>query len=220
MSTTTQTRAKGKLQADAAREKPPAPRKSTTQAADAQAQILEAVDELFYREGARAVGVDAVVKRAGVNKMSLYRQFESKDALLMHYLERRDLTFWEYFEASMAKHPGKPRSQLLQFFKDVAARASKPGYRGCPFVNIAVEFPEPEHAARKMVADNKTRLMARLKELAKQSGAKKPTELANGIALLIEGTYVATQTYPTGHPLIAAAPSVAAAMLDAAGAQD
>ncbi|MDB5815394.1 MAG: bacterial regulatory s, tetR family protein [Rhodocyclales bacterium] len=186
------------------------------QAHAAQTQILDAIDELFYLEGARAVGVDAVVKRAGVNKMSLYRQFASKDALLLHYLARRDERFWGYFEGSLAKHPGKPREQLLQFFTDVAERAQRPGYRGCPFVNIAVEFPDPTHPVRRMVADNKRKLMARLLDLATQAGARDPQALANGVALLIEGAYTATQTYAPGHALIAAVPQVAAHMIAAA----
>ena len=100
--------------------------RKVTVAADAQQQILEAVDELFYQEGARAVGVDAVVKRAGVNKMSLYRQFESKDALLKEYLARRDQRFWALIDASIAKHPQDPKQQLLQIFIDLADRAAKP----------------------------------------------------------------------------------------------
>src|SRR5689334_19476970 len=85
----------------------------------AQAQILDAVDELFYKEGARAVGVDAVAKHAGVNKMCLYRQFESKDGLLLRYLERRDQRFWDYFAASQVQYPDEPRRQLLNFFQAV-----------------------------------------------------------------------------------------------------
>jgi AcrR family transcriptional regulator len=182
----------------------------------AQEQILQAVDELFYREGARAVSVDAVVKRAGVNKMSVYRQFASKEDLLLHYLARRDENFWEYFNGSLAKHPGQPAKQLVQFFTDLAARAGRPGYRGCPFVNIAAEFPDPEHPARQMVAQNKALLMARLLELATQAGAKDAQALANGLALLIEGAYAASQTYEPGHPLLAALPQVAQAMVDGA----
>jgi AcrR family transcriptional regulator len=191
-------------------------RSKATPAAEAQEQILRAVDELFYREGARAVSVDEVVKRAGVNKMSLYRQFESKDELLLHYLERRDQNFWGYFNASMAKHPGEPRKQLLQFFIDLSARAGRAGYRGCPFVNIAVEFPDPEHPARQMVAQNKAQLMARLLALATQAKAHDPQALANGLALLIEGAYAASQTYEPGHALLAALPQVAEALLQAA----
>lgn len=191
-------------------------RSKVTPAAEAQEQILQAVDELFYREGARAVSVDEVVKRAGVNKMSLYRQFESKDALLLHYLERRDQNFWGYFDASLAKHPGEPRRQLLQFFIDLSSRAGRVGYRGCPFVNIAVEFPDPAHPARQMVAQNKAQLMARLLDLATQAKAHDPQALANSLALLIEGAYAASQTYEPGHALLAALPQVAETLLQAA----
>jgi len=192
------------------------PARKVTAGLDAQAQILDAIDELFYLEGARAVGVDAVVKRAGVNKMSLYRQFESKDALLLHYLSRREERFWNYFEESLAKHPGKPRDQLCQFFIDVAERAQRKGYRGCPFVNLAIEFSDPTHAVRRSVAANKNMLMSRLLALATQAGARDAQALANGMALLIEGAYTATQTYAQGHALIAAIPLVAKAMIDAA----
>ncbi len=192
------------------------PARKVTAGQDAQAQILDAIDELFYLEGARAVGVDAVVKRAGVNKMSLYRQFESKDALLLHYLSRREERFWNYFEESLAKHPGKPRDQLCQFFIDVAERAQRTGYRGCPFVNLAIEFSDPEHAVRRIVAANKNTLMARLLALATQAGARDPQVLANGMALLIEGAYTATQTYAPGHALIGAIPQVARLMIEAA----
>jgi AcrR family transcriptional regulator len=192
------------------------PRSKAIPAEEAQELILQAVDELFYREGARAVSIDEVVKRAGVNKMSLYRQFESKEALLLHYLERSDQNFWDYFNGSVAKHPGDARKQLLQFFIDLAGRAGRPGYRGCPFVNIAAEFPERDHPARLMVVRNKEQLMARLQELAGQTGARDAQVLADGLALLIEGAYAASQTYPPGHPLLAALPQVATALLSAA----
>ena len=46
-------------------------------------RILNTARELFYREGARAVGVDTVVAQSGVAKTSLYRWFPSKDALIV-----------------------------------------------------------------------------------------------------------------------------------------
>jgi len=188
--------------------------RKTTVAADAQAQILAAVDELFYQEGARAVGVDAVVKRAGVNKMSLYRQFSSKDALLLEYLKRRDERYWNYFEASLAKHTGQPAKQLLQIFIDFAERASVAGYRGCPFVNIAVEFPDTQHPARKMVADNKKRLLGRLQALAKEVSANDSLTLASSLALLFEGACAASQTYTPEDGLITSLPQVASNLIN------
>jgi AcrR family transcriptional regulator len=194
------------------------PRKITLGAA-AQTQILDAVDALFYREGARAVGVDAVVKRAGVNKMSLYRQFQSKDDLLLHYLARRDDDFWAYIDASIAKHPGAPKQQLWQIFADVAQRAQRPAYRGCPFVNIAAEFPDRGHAARQFVAKNKAELIERFNALASAAHAANPAQLADGLALLLEGAYAASQTYESERSPLASLPDIAALLINAATPQ-
>lgn len=182
----------------------------------AQEQILDAVDELFYQEGARAVGVDAVAKRAGVNKMCLYRQFESKDGLLLRYLERRDQRFWDYFQASQVNYPGEPRRQLLQFFHEVMLRTQQPGYRGCAFVNIATEFADREHPARQLVMNNKVRLLAHIHKLATEAGAIDPLALAHSLALLLEGAYTASQTYPAGHPILASLPQTAEILVDVA----
>jgi AcrR family transcriptional regulator len=181
----------------------------------AHSQILDAAEGLFYLEGARNVGIDAVIKRARVNKMSLYRQFGSKDDLLRQYLLRRDERFWAYFDASLAKHPGQPRAQLRQLFADLAARTSAAGYRGCPFVNIAVEFPDRLHIARRMVADNKARLLKRLRELTKAAGARDAAFLAKALALLIEGAYAASQTYGSGSALMRALPKAADSLVNA-----
>ncbi|HEX7937122.1 MAG TPA: TetR/AcrR family transcriptional regulator [Paraburkholderia sp.] len=195
-------------------------RGAQTTGPEAQQHLLRAADELFYREGVRAVGVDAVVERAGVNKMSLYRQFSSKDELVMAYLERKDAQFFGYVEKSFAKHPGEPARQLQQYFDDLAARASLEGYRGCPFVNVAVEFSDTAHAARQFVFRNKERLLARLTELATAAGAGDPETLANALALLIEGVYAASQTYRAGSGPVLAAPKAAALLIAAAcGAQ-
>jgi AcrR family transcriptional regulator len=190
--------------------------RAITAGAVAHAQILDAAENLFYLQGARNVGIDAVVKRAGVNKMSLYRQFESKEDLLQQYLLRTDQTFWAYFDGSIDKHPGAPRHQLRQLFVDLAQRASVPNYRGCPFVNVAVEYPDRSHVARRIVADNKARLLQRLIELADAVGARDALSLAKSLALLIEGAYAASQTYGPDSSVMTALPMAAELLIDAA----
>jgi AcrR family transcriptional regulator len=193
-----------------------AARRSQTAGPQAHEHLLQAAGDLFYREGVRAVGVDAVVERAGVNKMSLYRQFSSKDELVLAYLELKDKQFFGYVEKSFAKHPGEPARQLLQYFEDLAVRASAEDYRGCPFVNVAVEFPDASHAARQFVAGNKARLLERITALASEAGADDPVGLAHALGLLIEGVYAASQTYGPGCGPILAAPRVAAQLIAAA----
>jgi AcrR family transcriptional regulator len=198
-----------------AADKPSSARPHTTGAV-AHEQLLRAAGELFYREGVRAVGVDAVVERAGVNKMSLYRQFASKDELVVAYLERSDAAFFRRFERSVAKHTGDPVRQLAQYFEDLAERASADDYRGCPFVNVSTEFPDASHPARLCVSRNKAKLIARLAALGAEAGADDPQALADALALLIEGVYAASQTYGPGCGPIKAAPRVAAALVAAA----
>ncbi|AOK15564.1 TetR family transcriptional regulator [Burkholderia cepacia] len=184
--------------------------------ATAQEHLLRAAEELFYKEGVRTVGVEAVVERAGVNKMSLYRQFSSKDDLILAYLERMDACFFERLDTSVTKHPGQPKAQLIQYFVDLAERATQKDYRGCPFVNVAAEFPDASHPARERVAQNKEQLMKRLVALCEGAGARAPAKLADALALVVEGIYAASQTYRHGETPIGTAPALVTQLIEAA----
>ena len=127
---------------------------------------------LFYERGIRAVGVEAVVEDAGVTKMSLYRHFASKDELVVACLGEREAAFWAWFDGKLAEHPGDPRAQILALFRDLAERATAPGFRGCPMTNAAIEFPEPDHPGRQVAETHKSELRARLRELAPGRGRR------------------------------------------------
>ena len=53
-------------------------------------RVLETAYRLFSRHGTRAVGVDRIIAESGVAKMTLYRNFASKDELILAFLERRE----------------------------------------------------------------------------------------------------------------------------------
>jgi AcrR family transcriptional regulator len=163
-------------------------------------KILNVARDLFYRQGIRAIGVDEVVRKAGVTKPSLYRSFPSKDELAASYLRRYDEEFWERFDEAVAAHPGDPRAQILAFLSRVAKRSQKPGYRGCGMTNAAVEYPEPEHPARLVSEDNKKELRRRLRAMAAAMGARDADELGDGLLLLIEGAYISAQLFGPGGP--------------------
>jgi AcrR family transcriptional regulator len=186
-----------------------------TPAPIAQQHLLDAAVELFHTEGVRAVGVDAVVKRAGVNKMSLYRQFASKDDLILAYLDHMQTASLARIDESIAKHPGEPRAQMLQIFVDLAERASRPGYRGCPFVNVAAEFPDPAHAARVSVVNYKAEVVRRFTTLVTAAGLKEPAPLVDALSLILEGAYAASQTFGPGSPPLRILPTVARRIIEA-----
>jgi len=163
-------------------------------------KILDVARDLFYREGIRAIGVDEIVKRAGVTKPSLYRSFPSKDELAASYLRKYDLEFWERFDEAVAAHPGDPRAQIVAFLTRVGKRTQKPDYRGCGMTNAAVEYPEHSHPARIVSEANKQELRRRLRAMAAAMGAADSNTLGDGLLLLIEGAYISGQLFGVGGP--------------------
>jgi AcrR family transcriptional regulator len=163
-------------------------------------RILDTARRLFYLEGIRAIGVDEIVRQAGVTKPSLYRSFASKDELAASYLRVYDQEFWKRFDAAVAAHPGDPRRQIFVFLSRVGERAVMEGYRGCGMTNAAVEYPEPNHPARAVGENNKRELRRRLREMAAGMGAVDPDTLGDGLLLLIEGAYISGQLFGPDGP--------------------
>src|SRR3954469_18328712 len=90
----------------------------------ARDRVLETAAELFYRDGIRAVGVDTIITRSGVAKMSLYRNFPSKDDLIVAFLQVRNRLYWDRWDNIMASHPGGPRAQIAALFSATGRRVS------------------------------------------------------------------------------------------------
>ncbi|WP_333676310.1 TetR/AcrR family transcriptional regulator [Dyella sp.] len=175
----------------------------------ARERVLAVAADLFYRKGIRAVGVEEVVNEAGVAKISLYRNFKSKDDLIVAYLERRQLEFSRQWEERFSPFADDPRAMLEAIMDFLARRIAQAGYRGCPFINYANEFPDPSHPGHRVAKANKRELRRRLTTIAEALGAAKPKLLADGLLLLIEGVYTVSQTL--GGPKGPAAALVASA---------
>lgn len=163
-------------------------------------RIRKTAREMFYRDGIRAVGVDAIVTQAGVTKPSLYRSFSSKDELAAAYLRDYDAEFWARFDAACAAHPGDPRTQILAYLTGLGVRAVQSGYRGCGLTNAAVEYPEAGHPARAVAVEHKAELRRRLAAMAAEMGAADPDALGDGLLLLFEGAFVSSQLFGEGGP--------------------
>jgi AcrR family transcriptional regulator len=164
-----------------------APLKGETSARE---RILATASDLFYREGIRAIGVDTVVERSGVSKTSLYRLFESKDALIAAFATEQDRLFWTWWDRVEEQHAGDPHALLRALLSGIAERIRRPAYRGCPFLNLAAEFPDPNHPGRVIGRANKEKLRARLAAILGRIGVSDPDRIASQMVLLINGAYV------------------------------
>ena len=123
----------------------------------ARERILATASELFYREGIRAIGVYTVVERSGVSKTSLYRLFDSKDALIAAFAAEQDRLFWTWWDRIEERHAADPRALLDALLGGIAKRIVRPDYLGCPFLNLATEFPDINHPGRVIGSGGATR---------------------------------------------------------------
>jgi AcrR family transcriptional regulator len=153
-------------------------------------RILDTATDLFYQEGVRAVGVDLIVERSGVAKTSLYRHFKTKDDLVVAMLERDDAGYWSHWDRVAAEVKGDAEQEIRAQVEWIARDIAEPKYRGCPFINVAIEFPAPDHPARAVAVRHKNELRRRLLALAKRIGVQKPAELTDQLVLVIDGAYV------------------------------
>lgn len=168
-------------------------------ASELKERILETASALFYTQGVRAVGVDLVVAQAGIAKTSLYRHFRTKDDLIAAFLQREDEHFWQTWDRVRQSHIDDPLAELDAHCAWIGERVARLNYRGCPQINVAAEFPDHEHPARKVALTHKQQLRSRLKNIALRLGAKRPDELAGQLTILINGAFVSSSIYLEGE---------------------
>jgi len=156
-------------------------------------RILVAASDLFHRHGIRAVGVDAIAEAAGTNKMTLYRHFESKDVLVAEYLKRTAAEIEQWWEQLAKVHQGNPAGELDAWVDQMCRCISDEGERGCPISNAAVEIPEKDHPARAVIEKLKADQRRHVTDLARRAGFADPDQLADSLALLIEGSRIDSQ---------------------------
>jgi AcrR family transcriptional regulator len=167
--------------------------------AELRARILATACTLFYQRGVRAVGVDLVVEKAGVAKTSLYRHFGTKDDLVAAFLKREDEDFWGTWNRVAGQHVDDAAAELDAHLEWIGERVGRPNYRGCPQINVAAEFPEIDHPARKVAAAHKRQMRQRLKGIAERLGVARPDELAGQLSLFINGAFVSSQIFEPGE---------------------
>jgi AcrR family transcriptional regulator len=156
----------------------------------ARERILATASELFYRDGIRAVGVDTVVERSGVSKTSLYRLFDSKDALIAAFAAEKDQLFWVWWDGVEEQHAGDPHALLEALLSGIAEKIGRSAFRGCPFLNLATEFPDQNHPGRVIARGNKEEMRARLAAIVAKLGVRDPNRTASQIVLIINGAFV------------------------------
>jgi AcrR family transcriptional regulator len=169
-------------------------------------RLFDAAAKLFYEEGIRGVGVDAIAREAGTTKMALYRHFESKDALITVWLEHLVAQYSGVLDGLAQRYPTSPDKQMMGFAQFIAEDLARASHRGCPFINSIAELPDATHPARVLVMAHKARQLARLETLCREAGVAHSATAAVHLSCVLEGAQVMAQngSVPNGGPQLLA----------------
>jgi AcrR family transcriptional regulator len=158
----------------------------------ARDRIVDTAYDLFSRHGVRAVGVDRIVAESGVAKMSLYRHFPSKDALVLTFLQERERRWTNDWLRTEATRRGNTAAErLLAIFDVFGEWFAVEDFEGCSFINVLLEFDEREHEVRRASVAHLRTIRAFLRQLADEAGAADPDALAHQWHILMKGSIVA-----------------------------
>ena len=155
-------------------------------------RVSRAAYELFSREGVRAVGVDAVIARAGTAKMTLYRNFPSKDDLILDFLRRRE-QLWtrEWLEAESQRRGESPREQLLAIFDVFSDWFTQPDFDGCSFLTTMIEINDPDHPVHQAAVSHLANIRSYISGLAEAAGIRDADAFARKWHILMKGSIMA-----------------------------
>lgn len=165
---------------------------AVTASIEPRERILASAYELFSQRGIRAVGVDEIVAHAGVARMTLYRNFGSKDALVLAFLERRKELWTDgWLRAEVEARSSDPAERLLAIFDVFDGWFRSPGFEGCSFINVLLEIADPADPTHVASAEYLADIRGFLEGLARAAGIADPAGFARQWHLLMKGSIVA-----------------------------
>ncbi|MEI7297377.1 helix-turn-helix domain-containing protein [Paraburkholderia tropica] len=159
----------------------------------ARDRILETAARLFYEDGFRATGIDRIIAESGVAKMSLYRHFPSKSALIAAFLDRRH-EFWMRWFVEAVEARFAQRAELSVIAEALGEWFAQEDFRGCAFINVVAEAGstgDPGHLGQ--AVSHKHSLEQYISELAGRLGLPSPATVAADAMICVEGMIVRYQ---------------------------
>jgi AcrR family transcriptional regulator len=182
-------------------------------AALARQRLLDAADELFYREGVHRVPIDRVIEKAGVPADTLLEAFGTADELIRTYLRARHTRLQDAVTRALPRYR-TPRDRLLGVFEIQGQSFVEPGYRGCALVTASAEAL-PGEVVMEVATEYRDWVNNLFLDLAFAAEVLHPEELAEQLVVLFDGA--AVSAWMDSRPsTVNTSRAIAEALIDAA----
>jgi AcrR family transcriptional regulator len=169
---------------------------------DVRDRLLDAAEKLIYRHGVHGVGIDTILVEANAAKMSLYKHFDGKEALVVAMLERRHDVWMAWFIERTAELSKRAGGSVPAMFDALGEWFARRDFHGCAFINCAGEYPDAKHPVRLVSRRHKVELKAAIADICRKAGVD--IALSPALYLLIEGAIVAAMVGSETDPARAA----------------
>jgi len=160
--------------------------------------LVAVAQKKFCEAGFNAVGIDAILEEAGVARMTLYKNFGSKEELILAVLKREDVMFRQWLVSSVEARSQRPEDRILAIFPALQERFGAEGYQACAFIRASVEYPAPDHPIHRAARAHREMIRSYLRGLTSGVQGADPITLSEQLYLLIEGALTASQLH--GEP--------------------
>ena len=148
-------------------------------------RVLSAAEDLYYRKGFAAVGMDELRTAAGVSLRRLYSLFPSKDEIISAVLRRKHEEWETALAARVAAAGPAPRDRLLAVYDYLEDWFCTGNFRGCAFINAFGELGGTNPSVARLAREHKQSFQRYMAGLAQELGASQT--LGAQLAILAEG---------------------------------
>ena len=156
-------------------------------------KILTTATNLFQTQGINSTGVDNIVAVAGTTKMTLYKYFRTKEALILEVLQTSQQTFENWLNEKLNSNSKKPADKIQQLFDYIEEWVSSPEFIGVGFIKASAEFPNEENPIHQLSSKQSREFRQLIGKLANEANIKDTDGLALQLSLLFEGAVQAEQ---------------------------
>jgi AcrR family transcriptional regulator len=171
-------------------------------------RILATAKELFFYQGYRATGINEVIAKSGVAKATFYNHFPTKEDLCLAYLQEVNTSEYDNIINYIDKQKN-PRARFLAVIEAIEPWLEANSMRGCCFLNMVAEIPDPESRLRRLGNQHYNMVQDLIQTLSQELiesdetgfGGLKAQELAKDYMVILVGAIAMTEVYSDLWPV-------------------